>query len=168
MLPVILIHAWHAELTSVHAPASKAEPYAAPSVGMTATSSASKTEARICLQSALLIPPPEARTCVIAPYYETHAGGLTVPTLDVVLRAELIRGALIVASVLFFLLTLRTAKKRLILLTALILFSVGGLVPLTMQASALPFILLLASAVEIRFQNFSTGAVAALLLGQSE
>lgn len=105
---------------------------------------------------------------VTRPYYETHAGGLTVPSPNVVLIAELIRGVLIVISVLPFLLTFRAEKRRLILLTGLILFSIGGLVPLTMQASTLPFLLLAASAVEILFQNFSTGAVTALLLGRSE
>lgn len=105
---------------------------------------------------------------VTRPYYEIHAGGLTVPTLDVVLMAEHIRGVLIVISVLLFLLALRASKRRLVLLTGLILFSIGGLVPLTMQASTLPFLLLAASAVEILFQNFSTGAVTAWLLGQSD
>lgn len=105
---------------------------------------------------------------VTRPYYEAHAGALTVPSPDVVLIAELIRSVLIVISVLPFLLTLRAGKRRLVLLTGLILFSIGGLVPLTMQASTLPFLLLAASAVEILFQNFSTGAVTAWLLGQSK
>lgn len=105
---------------------------------------------------------------VTRPYYETHTGGLTVPPLWAVLIAEPIRGVLIVTSALPFLLALRAEKRRLILLTGLILFSIGGLVPLTMQASVLPFLLLAASAVEILFQNFSTGAVTALLLGRSE
>ena len=105
---------------------------------------------------------------VTKPYYETHAGGLNVPTPDVVLVAELVRGVLIVVSLLPFFLTLHTERKRLILLTGLILFSVGGLVPLTMQVNALPLFLLVASAWEIAFMNFSTGSVMALLLGQSE
>ena len=105
---------------------------------------------------------------VTRPYYQIHAGGLTVPSPDVVLIAELIRGVLIVISVLPFLLALRAGKRRLVLLTGLILFSIGGLVPLTMQASTLPFFLLAASAVEILLQNFSTGAATAWLLGQSK
>lgn len=105
---------------------------------------------------------------ITKPYYESNVGGLTVPTPSNVLAAELIRGPLIVLSVLPFLLTWRMGKMRLIIFTGLILFSIGGLLPLTMQASALPFFLLAASAIEIFFQNFSTGAVAALLLGQSK
>lgn len=105
---------------------------------------------------------------VTKPYYESHAGGLAVPSPDVVLAAELVRGLLIALSVLPFLLTMRGGKKRLAVLTGLILFAIGGLVPLTMQVGTLPFILLAASAVEIFFQNFSVGVVTARLLGQSE
>jgi len=105
---------------------------------------------------------------VTQPYYETHAGGLTVPSPQTVLMAELIRGPLIVLSVLPFLLTLRAGKTRLAMLTGLILFAIGGLVPLTMQVDSLPFLLLAASAVEIFFQNFSTGVVTARLLGRPE
>ena len=105
---------------------------------------------------------------VTGPYYESHAGGLEVPVLSTILVAELIRSVLIILSILPLLLSVQTGKKRLILLSGLILFSAGGLVPLTMQAGALPFVLLAASAVEIFFQNFLVGAVAALLLGQTE
>jgi hypothetical protein len=107
-------------------------------------------------------------TLVTKPYYETHVGGLTAPSPETVLMVELIRGALIVLSVLPFLLSKRMNKKRSVIFTGLILFSVGGLVPLTMQVDILPFMLLVASAIEIFFQNFLTGAVTAILLGQSE
>lgn len=102
---------------------------------------------------------------VTKPYYATHAGGLTVPSPQTVLIAELVRSPLIILSVLPFLLTLRTGKTRLALLTGLILFAIGGLVPLTMQIGSLPFFLLAASAVEIFFQNFLTGVVSARLIG---
>jgi len=103
---------------------------------------------------------------VTGPYYEAHAGGLEVPVASTILTAELIRSILISLSILPFLLSVKKGKKRLVILSGLILFSVGGLVPLTMQLNALPLVLLAASAVEIFFQNFSTGTVAALLLGQ--
>lgn len=105
---------------------------------------------------------------VTRPFYETYPGGLNVPVLGTILTAELIRSVLITLSILPLLLTIKTEKKRLILLSGLVLFSVGGLVPLTMQVNALPYFLLAASAVEIFFQNFSTGAVTALLLGRSK
>jgi hypothetical protein len=102
---------------------------------------------------------------VTKPYYATHAGGLTAPSPQSVLIAVLVRCLLIVLSVLPFLLTLRTGKMRQALLTGLILFAIGGLVPLTMQVGSLPFLLLAASAVEIFFQNFLTGVVTARLVG---
>lgn len=104
---------------------------------------------------------------VTGSYYETHTGGLGIPVLGIVLMAELIRSVLIILSILPFFLSVQMEKKRLILLSGLILFSVGGLVPLIMQVNTLPFFLFAASAVEIFLQNVSTGAVMALLLGQS-
>ena len=106
-------------------------------------------------------------TLVTKPYYETNVSGLTVPPAGTVLMVELLRGPLIVLSVLPFLLSQRMNKKRAVILTGLVIFSIGGLVPLTMRVDTLPLILLAASAVEIFFQNFSTGAVTELLLGQS-
>lgn len=82
--------------------------------------------------------------------------------------AELIRGPLIVLSVIPFLLTFRASKKRLAFFTGLILFAVGGIAPLLMQVHMLPLFLLATSAVEIFFQNYLTGVVAARLLGVSE
>jgi hypothetical protein len=105
---------------------------------------------------------------VTRPYYETHAGGLTVPPVTVTLTTEILRGALIALSVLPFLLTARTNKKWLALQTGFILFTVGGLVPLTMQAGVLPAFLLAASAAEIFFQNFSTGVVISRLLSMED
>jgi len=105
---------------------------------------------------------------VTKPYYETHVGGLTAPSPETVLMVELIRGVLIVLSVLPFLLSKRMNRKQSVMLTGLILFSIGGLVPLTMQVNILPILLLGASAIEIFFQNFLTGAVTAILLGKFE
>jgi hypothetical protein len=107
-------------------------------------------------------------TLVTKPCYETNVSGLTVPPAGTVLMVELLRGPLIVLSVLPFLLSQRMNKKQAVMFTGLVIFSIGGLVPLTMQVDTLPLILLAASAVEIFFQNFTTGAVTALLLGQSE
>jgi len=102
---------------------------------------------------------------VTKPYYATHVSGLTVPSPQTILIAELVRSLLIVLSVLPFLLTFRTNKTQLAVLTGLILFAIGGLVPLTMQIGSLPLFLLAASAVEIFFQNFLTGVVTARLMG---
>jgi len=98
-------------------------------------------------------------------YYETHAGGLAVPAWTVTVTAEIIRGALITLSILPFLLTKHTDKKRLAVQSGLILFVVGGLVPLTLQVGVLPLFLLVASGVEIFFQNFSTGVAISRIMG---
>ena len=103
---------------------------------------------------------------VTKPYYATHVGGLTVPAPLVVLMVELIRAPLIVLSVLPFLLTTQFPKKQTAIYTGLILFSIGGLFPLTARIGVLPFLLLAASAVEIFFQNYPTGVVTARLLGR--
>ena len=105
---------------------------------------------------------------VTAPYYETHAGGLTVPAPMVVLMAELVRAPLIVLSILFFLLSVRGTKRQLMVRTGWLLFAIGGIVPLVLQVSSLPLLLLAASAVEIFLQNFLTGVVAAGLMGIEE
>ena len=102
---------------------------------------------------------------VTKPYYETHAGGLTVPPVHVVLVVESIRAVLIVFSVFLFLLSARGTRRQLMISTGWLLFAVGGIIPLLLQISSLPIFLLAASAVEIFFQNFLTGVVAAMLLG---
>jgi len=102
---------------------------------------------------------------VTKPYYETHAGGLTVPAIDIVLIVESIRSILIVFSVFLFLLSIRGTQTQLMVSTGWLLFAIGGIIPLILQIGTLPIFLLAASAVEIFFQNFLTGVLAASLLG---
>jgi hypothetical protein len=102
---------------------------------------------------------------VTKPYYETHTGGLTVPSVNVVLIVESIRSILIVFSVFLFLLSTRGTRAQLMAHTGWLLFAVGGIIPLILQIGTLPIFLLAASAVEIFFQNFLTGVVATSLLG---
>jgi hypothetical protein len=102
---------------------------------------------------------------VTKPYYETHVGSLAVPAPQVVLMVESIRAPLIVLSMLPLVLTLRTTKRRLAIMCGIILFVVGGVVPLMLRVNMLPLFLLVASAWEIFFQNFLTGVVVAVLLG---
>jgi hypothetical protein len=101
---------------------------------------------------------------VTKPYYEAQGSPLIVPVLQTILQAELIRAVLIVLSVFPFLLTAQMPIHRLALWSGLLLFVIGGIVPLTWQMGSLASPLLLASAVEIFCQNFTTGVVTALLL----
>jgi len=101
---------------------------------------------------------------VTGPYYASHAGGLTVPSPALVVAVESIRAPLIILSVTLFAFSFQATRRRLALITGFMLFWVGGVVPLLFQVNVLPLPLLLASGVEILFQNFSAGVVAALLL----
>lgn len=98
------------------------------------------------------------------PYYTSHAGGLIVPPPDLVFMTESVRAPLIVLSVGLFVLSFQTTRKRAMITTGLLLFWIGGVVPLLLQVNNLPAVLLAASAVEIFFQNFLAGLVAAWLL----
>jgi len=102
-------------------------------------------------------------TLVTGPYYASHVGGLTVPAPELVLTAETIRAPLITLSVVLFVFSLQTTRRQLALMTGWTLFWIGGVVPLLLRVNALPLPLLAASGVEIFFQNFLTGAVAAWL-----
>lgn len=102
---------------------------------------------------------------VTKPYYQTHVGGLTVPPVQVVLVVESIRAVLIAFSVFLFLLSARGTRRQLMISTGWLLFAIGGIIPLLLQIGTLPLFLLAASAVEIFFQNFLTGVVAAMLMG---
>jgi hypothetical protein len=102
---------------------------------------------------------------VTKPYYESHAGGLTVPAPEIVFIIELIRSLIIVFSIFLFLLSARGTRRQLMISTGWLLFAIGGIVPLIWQIGTLPLFLLFASAAEIFFQNFLTGIVAARLMG---
>jgi hypothetical protein len=99
---------------------------------------------------------------ITRPFYEQQ-GGLAVPEAPTVLAVETIRGILIVASILPFILTSQTTRRRLMISAGLALFIVGGVVPLMLQAPTLPGFLLLASGWEIFFQLFPTGMTTAAL-----
>ena len=102
---------------------------------------------------------------VTQPYYASHAGGLDVPSPGQVILAELVRAPLLILSVLLFVLSAQMPRRRLMIVTGLLLFAIGGIVPLVIQIGSLPLLLLAASAIEILLQNSGTGLVAAWLLG---
>jgi hypothetical protein len=101
-------------------------------------------------------------TLVTHPYYQERIAGLTVPPAQVVLMAEAIRAPMMVLALLPLVLTFRTTRRRLFVICGLLLAVIGA-APLLL-ANSLPMFLRVASAWEIFLQNFSTGAVIALLL----
>ena len=101
-------------------------------------------------------------TLVTRPYYETHAGGLTIPPAQTVFLYEPFRGLLMAVSVLPLIIALRMPARRAAVIAGLLLFVVGGVVPLLPQ-TALPLYLRLASLWEIFGQNFLLGVACAYL-----
>jgi hypothetical protein len=99
---------------------------------------------------------------VTRPYYEAHAGSLTVPAAQTILLYEPIRGILIALSVVPLTLALRVRTRFAALVAGTMLFLAGGLVPLLPETS-LPAYLRVASLWEIFGQNFLTGAACAYL-----
>lgn len=102
---------------------------------------------------------------VTGPYYETHPS-LAVPPAEIVIRVEAVRAVVIILSIIPLIAALRVSKRKAVVACGSVLFVIGGLLPLLMQAGMLPPLLLVASGAEIFFQNFLTGAVAARLLGR--
>jgi hypothetical protein len=78
--------------------------------------------------------------------------------------AESVRAPLIILSIVPLILAWKAKKSVLAVLCGTILFVIGGVIPLLLSPT-LPDLLRLASAVEIFFQNFPAGVVAAVLLG---
>ncbi len=101
---------------------------------------------------------------VTKPYYAAHVSGLAVPAPQTVLMAEMVRAPLIVLSIVPLLVLWRGKKGVLAVLCGIILFVIGGVIPLLLN-TALPDLLRFASAIEIFFQNFCTGVVTVALLG---
>jgi hypothetical protein len=100
-------------------------------------------------------------------YFETHQAALLVPPTQTIVLVELVRAVMLVLSVLPLALAwpITGANRwRLAVLCGLVLFLIGGAVPLAGN-SILPLFLRVATGWEIFLQNFSTGVVAALLLG---
>ena len=104
---------------------------------------------------------------VTKPYYAAHVSGLAVPQPQTVLLAEMVRAPMIVLSIVPLILLWRGRKSVLAVWCGIMLFVIGGAIPL-LTNTALPDILRFASAVEVFFQNFLTGLVAAALLAFPE
>ena len=99
-------------------------------------------------------------------YYETYQATLVVPPAQTILLVESLRAFMMVLSVLPLALAWQTSRPRLALLCGLVLFLIGGVIPLAGNP-ALPLFLRIASGWEIFLQNLSTGVVVALLLGNT-
>ncbi|NLO40560.1 MAG: hypothetical protein GX115_13960 [Ruminiclostridium sp.] len=96
-------------------------------------------------------------------YYMDNMGGLGIPSLIDIVKIESVRSLLIVLSVIFIAISSIDVRKRAIV-TGLTVFLIGGVMPLVQQLSTLPTALVIASVIEILFQNFLTGVVLVMLI----
>ncbi|EJN57890.1 hypothetical protein [Halogranum rubrum] len=101
---------------------------------------------------------------VTRPYYETSFVGLATPPMEQVVVLELVRGLLIVCSVVPLVRAVRGSRRRGALLAGGLLFVFAGVVPLLFQAFTLPPFLVFASSYEILLQVGPTGVAVAYLL----
>jgi hypothetical protein len=97
-------------------------------------------------------------------YYLSPASGLDLPEPSTVVMLQLLRAPLIIASILPLLAYLHSGSRLTrLLVPGLLLFSIGGLVPLLIQAPALPMVVVTASIAEIALQNIPAGFITGLL-----
>jgi hypothetical protein len=92
---------------------------------------------------------------------------LQVPPAQTILVAEAIRGPLLVFAVLPLVLIASVTRRQLAISSSALLFVVGGVAPLFLEAGALPSFLLIASGWEIFLQNVSLALVITWLLGHA-
>lgn len=101
---------------------------------------------------------------VTGPYYKLHAGGLTTPALPVVLGLALLEGLLLTLGTIPLVRRLAGTRWARRLSAGLVLSILGGVVPLV-QATNLPDVIRVASAIEILFQKLPLGVAIAAFLG---
>ncbi|TCL73177.1 hypothetical protein EDC14_100539 [Hydrogenispora ethanolica] len=97
-------------------------------------------------------------------YYRGRGNGLHVPGPLEILAVEPVRALLLVASVSPLILRLQYPLRRRAGTVGLLLFTVGGLVPMLLASGSLPPGILIPGTVEMFFQNFLTGVTATLFM----
>ncbi|WP_125136128.1 hypothetical protein [Petrocella atlantisensis] len=97
-------------------------------------------------------------------YYLSQIDGLYMPSGNVILVLEIVRSALIVISILPIILFLELPVKKVMILSGLSLFVLGGLLPMLQQIGSLPMVLIITSSVEMFFQFFLTAVVTTLAM----
>ncbi|MDF1618787.1 hypothetical protein [Petrocella sp. FN5] len=97
-------------------------------------------------------------------YYLSQIDGLYMPSGNVILVLEIVRATLIVISILPIILFLELPVKKVMILSGLSLFVLGGLLPMLQQIGSLPMVLIITSSVEMFFQFFLTAVVTTLAM----
>ncbi|HYF83490.1 MAG TPA: YqhR family membrane protein [Clostridia bacterium] len=92
-------------------------------------------------------------------YYRSEISGLHLPSTLEILMLEPIRAALLVLSVIPLIMYLRVSKKKCAAIVGMVLFILGGLLPMLQQLNTLPTAVAVSSIFEMFFQFFLTGVV---------
>lgn len=96
-------------------------------------------------------------------YYRANINGLAVPQTSVLLTILPIRAILLVISILPLLLNMRVSMRSNMIFMGMALFVISGLIPMLQQIGSLPSAVVIASTVEMLFQNFLCGAVTVII-----
>lgn len=97
-------------------------------------------------------------------YYLSQVNGLQIPSATVIIVLETIRAIILVFSILPLILNLKLPKKEVMITIGMVLFIIGGLLPMLQQFNSLPTVLIVASTVEMFFQFFLTGVVTTYII----
>lgn len=92
-------------------------------------------------------------------YYRAEVSGLHLPGTAEILMLEPIRAILLVLSVLPLVMYLRVSKKKCAAIVGMVLFIIGGLLPMLQQLNSLPAAVAVSSIFEMFFQFFLNGVV---------
>ena len=92
-------------------------------------------------------------------YYRSEVRGLHLPSTLEILMLEPVRAALLVLSVIPLVIYLRISKKKCATIVGMVLFIIGGLLPMLQQLNTLPTAVAVSSIFEMFFQFFLTGVV---------
>lgn len=94
-------------------------------------------------------------------YYLSQMNGLRLPSSEEIIVLETIRAIILVLSIIPLILNLQLTKKKIMITVGIMLFIIGGLIPMLQQFDTLPTVLRVTSTVEMFFQFFLTGVVTA-------
>lgn len=97
-------------------------------------------------------------------YYRSQVNGLRLPSTFEILMLEPVRAVALVISVLPVILHLNVSKNKRMVMVGMVLFVIGGFLPMLQQINTLPTVIVVSSIFEMFFQFFLTGVVITYIL----
>jgi hypothetical protein len=101
-------------------------------------------------------------------YYRSEVSGLHLPGTAEILMLEPIRAVLLVLSVLPLVIYLGVSKKKCAVIVGMVLFIIGGLLPMLQQLGNLPTAVAVSSIFEMFFQFFLNGIAITYIIRYNE